>query len=79
MVRCFSCGAQFLLPAWLVMLCHPRRALEFEFQVQASLLLVCLQAYLGGESPADAEGIRREGYPAPHPKAGNRICVGPQF
>ena len=40
----------------------PRMVLEFEFRVQAFLLLVCLQAWLGGESPADAGGIRREGY-----------------
>lgn len=37
-----------------------------------------LQAWLGGESPADTEGIRREGYPTPHPKPGKRIHEGPE-
>lgn len=56
----------------------PRQALEFEFRVQV-LLLICLQAHQQGESPADAGGVRREGCPAPQPKAGNRTYEGPEF
>lgn len=31
------------------------------------------------EPPARHRGIRRELYPAPHSKARNRICEGPEF